>query len=431
MNLLFGSSRVGRVALLAALMVFILAATQISVFAQEELEDSFTSESGSYQVSFPAGWVVEEDSGGSFITVEGDFNGDVVVLLVFDPQTFAAATAGVTDLTEAAEIITSTNEAFSGTPEIFEVGSREAAVVIANIEGLSGISFTVPFDDGSFGFIVVFQEGDNLTVIEENLDTVFAIVDSYNVGGSDDSGEETDEGSSSLGGLLGGGGDDDDETEEGEGGLGGLLGGGGDADADDASVGDTCAEFPLNTLNAYQYGIVDPDDGTPLLVYNIGCDGFMSYTIAESTTVIEYDITSDGVLSFQLSETVYTTTAVDEEEWVVEANDGGSIALERIDDDGTCDASGFSDLIRGTWVIGSGAEAITFDFTCNGILLLTVEGSTEAATYSFNPQTGDLDIELSDGSALELSDVEIDGDTMEAINAANNRLAFTNSIESE
>lgn len=429
MKLFSGSPRIGRVAAFAALIVLVLSVFQFTVSAQDELEDTFTSESGSYQISFPDGWTVEEDSAGSFITVEGDFGGDSIVLLVFDPDTFTTATSGVTDLTEAAEVITSTNEAFSGTPEVFEIGSRDVAVVIAEIEGLSGLSFTVEFDNGAFGFMVVFQEGDNLSVIEENAETIFAIVESYNVAGSDDS-DDSDGGSSSLGGLLGGGGDDEDDSDEGSGGLGGVLGGGGADDDGDSAIGDTCAEFPLNILNAYQYGIVDPDDGTPLLVYNIGCDGFMTYSIADTTSVIEYDITSDGVLSFRLSETTYTTTSVDEEEWVVESNEGGTIPLTRIDDDGICDSSGFAALIRGTWVIGSGSDEVIFDFTCNGILLLTVAGETQAGVYEFDEDSGDLFIDL-DGNELALSDVEIDGDTMEAIDSTNSRLTFANSVESE
>lgn len=427
MKLLSGSLRIGRVAALAALVIFLFSAVQFSAFAQEELEETYASDSGSYQISFPAGWLVEEDAAGAFITVDGSIDGDAILLLVFDPNTFTALTDGITDLTEASETITATNAAFSGAPEIFTVGSRDAAVTNAALEGLTGLSFTVEFDDGSFGFMVVFQEGTDLSIIEEHVQTVLAIVESYNVA---DAGGSTEEGSSGdLGGLLGGGNEDDGEEEtEGAGGLGGLLGGGGGTSTD-AEVGDTCGEFPLNTLNAYQYGIVDPDDGTPLLVYNIGCDGFMSYTIANSTTVIEYDITSDGVLSFQLSETVYTTTALDAEEWVVEASDGGSVALVRIDDNGTCEAD-FADLIRGTWVIGSGSDQIVFDFTCNGVLLVTLTGEVQAATYEFDDRSGDLSIDL-DGEVLNLSDVTIDGDTMEAIDATNTRLIFTNSIESE
>jgi len=432
MKLFPGSTRVGRAAVLAALVILILSVVQVTVFAQEELEDSYTSETGSYQISFPEGWEVVEDDEGAFITVEGELGGDGIVLLVFDPLTFVDATSDITDLTEAAEAITSTNEAFSGTPEVFDILGRDAAVVVAEIEGLFGLSFTVEFDNGTYGFMVVFQEGDDLSVIEANLDTVFAIVDSYTVGDSDEATEDTEEGNTGLGGLLGGGGDDDEEEEESSGGLGGVLGGGGDDDEEssDATIGDTCAEFPLNTLNAYQYGIIDPDDGTPLLVYNVGCDGTMTYSIAETLNVIEYDITNDGVLSFRLSETTYSTISVDDEEWVVESSEGGTIPLVRIEDEGTCDSDSFAALIRGSWVVGSGSDAIVFDFTCNGILLLTIGGETQAGFYEFDEDSGDLFIEV-DTNELALSDVEIDGDTMEAIDSTNSRVTFANTVESE
>lgn len=425
MKLFLGSPRVGRVAALAALVIMLLSVFQLTALAQEDLDETYVSGSESFQISFPSDWTVVEDENGNFITIEGSLSNREIALLVFDPNLFTDLLDGIDDLLDAGETITGSYENFSSDVELISTGNRDTVIGLLNDESeeFTGISFTVPLDSGAFGFMAIIVEIDDFNVIEENVETVFAIVESYNsAGGSED---DTSGSGSGLGGLLGGGSGGDEDDDSNSGGLGGVLGG---SSGGDAEIGDTCAEFPLNVLNAYQYGIVDPESGDPLLVYNVGCDGFMTFTFNNSTTVIEYDISSDGEFSFQPAEAIYTSVSADENEWVVESSEGGTIPLQRIDDEGVCDDE-LAELIRGTWVVGSGAEAIIFDFTCNGIMLLTSEGETQALFYTVSGDT--LVLEFDDGSELELTGLTIDGDTMEVINSSNNRLSFTNSVESE
>lgn len=425
MKLFLGSPRIGRVAALAALLLLMLSVFQMTALAQEDLDETYVSGSESFQISFPSDWTVVEDEDGNFITIEGSLSNREIALLVFDPNLFTDLLDGIDDLLDAGETITGSYETFSSDVELISTGNRDTVIGLLNDESeeFTGISFTVPLDSGAFGFMAIIVEIDDFNVIEENVGTIFAIVESYNsAGGSED---DTSGSGSGLGGLLGGGSSDGDEDSN-SGGLGGALGGG--SSSGDAEMGDTCAEYPLNVLNAYQYGIVDPDSGDPLLVYNVGCDGSMTFTFNNSTTVIEYEISSDGEFAFQPAEAIYTSVSVDEDEWVVESSEGGTIPLQRIDDDGVCDAE-LADLIRGSWVIGSGAEAIVFDFTCNGIMLLSSDGTTEAINYDVSGDT--LTLSFDDGSDLVLSDLTVDGDTMEVINSDNNRLTFVNTIESE
>ncbi|MCA9913762.1 MAG: hypothetical protein KC496_10455, partial [Anaerolineae bacterium] len=207
MKLFLGLSRIGRVATMAALLLLVLSVFQMTAFAQEELDETYVSESGSFQISFPSDWTLEEDENGNFVTVDGSLGGDDIALLIFNPDLFIDLLDGIDDLLDAGVAITSSYETFNADLEMISTGNRDAAIGLLNDpnEEVTGVSFTVPFDNGAFGFMAIIVEIDQFNVIEENVDTVFAIVESYNVGEDPDGGDSSSGSGSGLGGLLGGG----------------------------------------------------------------------------------------------------------------------------------------------------------------------------------------------------------------------------------
>jgi hypothetical protein len=192
-------------------------------------------------------------------------------------------------------------------------------------------------------------------------------------------------------------------------------GGGGNNNVD---VESSCDEEPLATLSQYQYGIPGSNPEEPLLSYNIGCTGFLVATVVGRSEVVEYEIDRRGNMSFQIGDTTYETQEVNEDEWVIDVSNGGELVLERLEDDG-CDDEPLEDLIRGAWVI----EGNIFDFTCNGVVLLTLDGD-DTVSSSYEMDRDEILVIVGDDELVfenfEIDDnimnAEVDGDDVELEN---------------
>jgi len=173
-----------------------------------------------------------------------------------------------------------------------------------------------------------------------------------------------------------------------------------------ADVENFCEEEPIATLSQFQYGIPGNNPDEPLLTYNVGCTGFLVATVVGRSTVVEYEISRRGEMTFSTGDVDYTTLDFDDDEWVLEVSNGADITLERLEDDG-CEDEPLSDLIFGAWV----SNDLVFDFSCNGVLLLTNEDGVFATSYEIDGS--DINIEVEDGEFI-LEDFEIDDNVMNA-----------------
>jgi hypothetical protein len=199
------------------------------------------------------------------------------------------------------------------------------------------------------------------------------------------------------------------EAEGGNGGTGRTSGSSGGGDLGNVEdIETSCDEEPLATLSQFQYGIPGSNPEEPLLSYNVGCTGFLVATVVGRSEVAEYEIDRRGEMSFQIGDTTYTTAEASEDEWVIDLSNGEELVLERLEDDG-CDEAPLSDLIRGAWLV----EETVFDFTCNGVVLLIIDGEISASTYEID--RSDIVIALED-EELVLEDFEIDDNVLSAEN---------------
>lgn len=169
-----------------------------------------------------------------------------------------------------------------------------------------------------------------------------------------------------------------------------------------------CDEEPLETLSQYQYGIAGSNPERPLMTYNVGCTGFLVITTAGVSEIGEYEIDRRGNMTFSIgdSNVTFESGDVSEDEWIIEIGNGQELVLERIEID-DCDEEPLSDLIHGAWLI----EETVIDFTCNGVVLMTLDDDTFVADYEIN--RGDIVITLEDGE-LVLEDFEIDDNILTA-----------------
>lgn len=191
-----------------------------------------------------------------------------------------------------------------------------------------------------------------------------------------------------------------------------------------SSSGDTCNEYPLNTLGQYQWGISGSDPDEPLLAYNVGCNGEMISTVVGRSLVVVYEIDSRGNMEFEVGDTIYTTISVDENEWVLDTSEGDTLTLERLEDNG-CNEEPLLSLIHGTWQLEDNDE-INFDYGCNGIMLITFEGDTFSATYDF--RRNDITIEFDD-EELTFDNVEFDRGKMIVEAEDGSTLIFINTLD--
>lgn len=201
--------------------------------------------------------------------------------------------------------------------------------------------------------------------------------------------------------------------------LGGMLGGDCEESSSTIPLGDntssaglTCAEYPLNLLSAYQWGIPGRDNADPLVTYNIGCSGLMSYSVLDTEgTTLPYQITNSGEFSFEVAGVTYTTVSVDDSLWVVELSTGETYTWERLDE-GECDSPELAGLIGGAWRTGSDL----LDFGCNDVVLVTLEGETFVGSYAIQGTTIIIDFTMESGAvrlSLEVSEL-IPGESMQA-----------------
>lgn len=170
---------------------------------------------------------------------------------------------------------------------------------------------------------------------------------------------------------------------------------------------DTCNDYPLSILSQYQWGIPGSNPDEPLLAYNVGCRGELVSTIVGRSLVLSYDIDSLGNMSFKIGDTVYQTKSVDDKEWVIDTSEGDPLILERLADDG-CDTGVLADLIRGAWHFADN-ETFYLDFSCNGLVLVTLDGETSAGHYEY--RNGDIKVDVND-EVLEFLNVKFDNSQM-------------------
>lgn len=289
----------------------------------------------------------------------------------------------------------------------------------------SEIVFTLPADGIYLIVATRYQlvEGTTSGRFEITLEAETASSDDSTTTDSDSS-DECDSGG--LGGLLG----SDCETEEPE-----AEDSDDSSDSNDSSAapGDTCADYPLHILSAYQWGIPGETAGSnPALLINVGCTGVV-YVLFDGgePLLLNYDIATDGTFSFTddsgSSPVTLTTTSLDETNWELFTGNS-TITLERLDE-GQCEQSTMRDLIQGAWST-TGSDPLIFDFGCNGIMFMTFAGETSSSSYTFDGDT--IRIAFTEGD-LVLQDVNIvPGETLNAFNANNeNDLSLLNILSED
>ncbi|MGJ3237512.1 MAG: hypothetical protein ACFE0Q_02285 [Anaerolineae bacterium] len=168
----------------------------------------------------------------------------------------------------------------------------------------------------------------------------------------------------------------------------------------------TCDNEPLSTLTSHQWGIRDTGD-TPAITVNIACSDVLALSTFGGALVAVYDVTQDDEFVFVYQNRLFVTTALSDEEWVIENEQDGQVyTLQALNDVGACTTDDVQTLIRGSWrwELGAG-QTVLFDFTCNGVVIIDNQQEdlfTAPYTLTDNEITIDLGIET-----LTLSDITI------------------------
>lgn len=138
------------------------------------------------------------------------------------------------------------------------------------------------------------------------------------------------------------------------------------------STNDTpCETSPLSLLTQGQWAVNAGEDDNSLIVYRVGCSGYMVYTLLGRTNTQAYEFNDNGDLVFTIAEQTYVTIAATDEGWFLRDEQGAVIHLEPLSAD--CDAN----LVGRTWR-PVGAPQQTLDFLCDGqVIVLTEDDDAE------------------------------------------------------
>lgn len=179
-------------------------------------------------------------------------------------------------------------------------------------------------------------------------------------------------------------------------------GGGGGGDC----VGGVDLDDPISILTASTW-YADFGNDTEVTV-TFEADGTVTFTLGDITTTTEFTV-SGGDITFPLGQSVYEIREVSPTAMALGTAGNASIEFEPLDpivaggdcpdepvnggggDTGDCDSGPLGQLVFGEWRI-IGNDALEFDFQCDGVLIITNDGSPSTVSYTFDGSTIELQV---------------------------------------
>jgi hypothetical protein len=180
--------------------------------------------------------------------------------------------------------------------------------------------------------------------------------------------------------------------------------------ADEAIPLDCTAE-PLSLLTSQQWMIAPAEGEAAVVLLNLSCDGQLAISTMGAPEIGYFELNEAGGIDFDYGDRLFTTVSLDATTWTVANMDGTEYTLVPVVDTACTDETLLA-LINGRWQSGRGDSAAFLSFTCNGIVIVNVQGQTIVQNYSF--EDGTITIDLGDGAIIAFEDVVIEGDELNA-----------------
>lgn len=185
----------------------LLTLTASRVFAQLDLDETYTASDSSFEFKYPSDWEVNddgfEDSG--FIFLNGEIGRNNIAMGFAGPEIVGTWTDNANSFDEVLESLT---EIFNFNDETdLEIDNRTAIAAIFELQDARGLAITIEMEDGDFGIVLIVTTPANAMdrVAEEILQIVATYDSVSNNGGRNNSG---------IGSILGSrDGDEEDESE--------------------------------------------------------------------------------------------------------------------------------------------------------------------------------------------------------------------------
>ncbi len=175
-------------------------------------------------------------------------------------------------------------------------------------------------------------------------------------------------------------------------------GGGGDC------VSGIDLDDPISILTASVW-YADFGNDTEVTV-TFAADGTVTFTLGDITTTTEFTVSGDEI-TFPLGQSVYEIREVSPTMMALGTEGNASIEFEPLTpivagggdcpteepvvDSGDCDSGPLGQLVFGEWRI-IGNDALEFDFQCDGVLIITNDGSPSTVSYTFSGSTIELQV---------------------------------------
>jgi hypothetical protein len=179
----------------------------------------------------------------------------------------------------------------------------------------------------------------------------------------------------------------------------------------EAAVPLDCSAEPLSSLISQQWMLAPAEGEAPLVLANLTCDGQIAVSTMGAPEVGFFELDDAGKANFVYGNRLFSTVSFDATGWTIANSEGTEYSLVPVPDTNCADEATAA-LIGATWQYGSGEEAAYLSFTCNGIVVVNVQGQTGAQDYTFID--GTISINLGDDASIEFENVVIDGNDLNA-----------------